>query len=97
MKSVDEMKNKIRDLQGQKEFFESLSPDVQMVNLNISRINLINEQIILLNWTLEKDKPVDIKTRLVQALDDFGVGFEMYDEPNDKLADYLIEVIDELK
>ncbi len=97
MKSVDEMKNKIRDLQGQKEFFESLSPDVQMVNLNISRINLINEQINLLNWILEKDKPVDIKTRLVQALDDFGVGFEMYDESNDKLADYLIEVIDELK
>ncbi len=44
-----------------------------------------------------QDKSISIKTRLVQALDDFGVGSEMYDESNDKLADYLIEVIDELK
>lgn len=37
-----------------------------------------------------------LKERLIQALDDFGVGNELYDEPNDKLADYLIEVVDEL-
>lgn len=39
---------------------------------------------------------LDIKERLVQALDDFGVGNEMYDETNESLADYLIEVISEL-
>lgn len=37
-----------------------------------------------------------LKERLVQALDDFGVGNELYDDHNDKLADYLMEVIDEL-
>ena len=37
-----------------------------------------------------------LKERLVQALDDFGVGNELYDDLNDKLADYLMEVIDEL-
>lgn len=39
----------------------------------------------------------DLKERLVQALDDFGVGYENYDESNENLADYLMEVIDELK
>ena len=38
-----------------------------------------------------------IKERLIQALDDFGVGSEMYDETNETLADYLIEVITELR
>ena len=37
-----------------------------------------------------------LKIRLVQALDDFGVGDESYDDSNDNLADYLMEVIDEL-
>lgn len=39
---------------------------------------------------------LDIRERLIQALDDFGVGNEMYDETNESLADYLIEVIAEL-
>lgn len=39
---------------------------------------------------------LDIRERLIQALDDFGVGNEMYDETNESLADYLIDVIDEL-
>ena len=37
-----------------------------------------------------------VRGRLIQALDDFGVGNEMYDETNESLADYLIEVIAEL-
>ena len=37
------------------------------------------------------------KERLIQALDDFGVGNEMYDETNESLADYLMEVIAELR
>lgn len=43
-----------------------------------------------------ENNSLDIKERLVQALDDFGVGNEMYDETNEALADYLIEVIAEL-
>lgn len=39
----------------------------------------------------------NLRDRLIQALDDFGVGCKMYDDSNDKLADYLMEVIDELK
>lgn len=38
----------------------------------------------------------DIRERLIQALDDFGVENEMYDETNESLADYLIEMIAEL-
>lgn len=34
---------------------------------------------------------------IIQALDDFGVGNEMYDETNESLADYLMEVIAELR
>lgn len=37
-----------------------------------------------------------VRERLIQALDDFGVGNEMYDETNEPLADYLIDVIAEL-
>ena len=37
-----------------------------------------------------------LRIRLIQALDDFGVGDESYDDSNDNLADYLMEVIDEL-
>lgn len=40
---------------------------------------------------------LDIRERLIQALDDFGVENEMYDETNESLADYLIEAIAELK
>lgn len=43
-----------------------------------------------------KNNVSSIKERLIQALDDFGVGNEMYDETNEALADYLIEVIAEL-
>lgn len=43
-----------------------------------------------------EDNSLDIRERLIQALDDFGVGNEMYDDPNEYLADYLIEVIPEL-
>lgn len=39
---------------------------------------------------------LDIRGRLIQALDDFGIENEMYDETNESLADYLIEVITEL-
>lgn len=39
----------------------------------------------------------NLRERLIQALDDFGVSYENYDDPNENLADYLIEVIDELK
>lgn len=39
---------------------------------------------------------MNIRERLIQALDDFGVGNEMYDNTNESLADYLIEVIAEL-
>lgn len=45
---------------------------------------------------MESNK-LNIRERLIQALDDFGVGNEMYDETNESLADYLIEVIDELR
>lgn len=38
----------------------------------------------------------DIRERLIQALDDFGVGNEIYDETKESLVDYLIEVIAEL-
>lgn len=38
----------------------------------------------------------NLRKRLIQALDDFGVGCENYDESNESLADYLIEIIDEL-
>lgn len=37
-----------------------------------------------------------IRERLIEALCDFGVGYENYEESNESLADYLIEVIDEL-
>lgn len=97
MKSLDEIKSKIQELQEQKKFFESLEPDIQTVDLNISRTNLINGQICLLNWIIEENGATSIKERLIQALDDFGVGFEMYDEVNESLASYLIEVIDELQ
>lgn len=40
---------------------------------------------------------LDIRERLIQTIDDFGVGNEMYDETNESLADYLIEIIDELR
>ena len=40
---------------------------------------------------------LSVRERLIQALDDFGVGNEMYDESNESLADYLIDVIAELK
>ena len=40
---------------------------------------------------------LSVRERLIQALDDFGVGNEMYDETNESLADYLIEVVAELK
>lgn len=40
---------------------------------------------------------LSVRERLIQALDDFGVGNEMYDGTNESLADYLIEVIAELK
>lgn len=40
---------------------------------------------------------LSVRERLIQALDDFGVGNEMYDETNESLTDYLIEVIAELK
>lgn len=40
---------------------------------------------------------LSVRERLIQALDDFGVVNEMYDETNESLADYLIEVIAELK
>ena len=40
---------------------------------------------------------LSIRERLIQALDNFSVGNQMYDEPNEALADYLIEVIAELK
>lgn len=39
---------------------------------------------------------MDIRERLIQALDDFGVGNEMYNETNESLADYFIEAIAEL-
>lgn len=45
---------------------------------------------------MESNK-LNIRERLIQALDDFGVENEMYDETNESLADYLIEVIDELR
>lgn len=45
----------------------------------------------------KQNNELGVKERLIQALDDFGVGNEMYDETNETLADYLIEVIDELK
>jgi hypothetical protein len=38
-----------------------------------------------------------IRERLIWALDDFGVGSEMYDETNESLADYLMEIIAELR
>ena len=44
---------------------------------------------------MESNK-LNIRERVIQALDDFGVGNEMYDETNESLADYLIEVIAEL-
>lgn len=44
-----------------------------------------------------ENSELSIRERLIQALDNFGVGNEMYDEPNETLADYLIEVIAELK
>ena len=40
---------------------------------------------------------LSIRERLIQALDNFGVGSEMYDETNESLADYLMEVIAELR
>lgn len=95
MKTTNEIENKIQKFQEQKEFFNSLEPDIQTVNLNVSRINLIEAQIELLNWILSNNTN-DLKERMVQALEDFGVGNEMYDDSNDKLADYLIEVIEEL-
>lgn len=45
---------------------------------------------------LMESNKLDIRERLIQALDNFGVGNEMYEETNESLADYLIEVIDEL-
>lgn len=38
---------------------------------------------------MESNK-LNIRERLIQALDDFGVGNEMYDETNESLADYLM-------
>lgn len=46
---------------------------------------------------LMESNKLNIRERLIQALDDFGAGNEMYDETNESLADYLIEVIDELR
>lgn len=43
-----------------------------------------------------ENNEMNIRERLIQALDDFGVGNEMYDNTNESLADYLIEVIAEL-
>lgn len=43
-----------------------------------------------------ENNSLGVRERLIQALDDFGVGNEMYDETNESLADYLIEVIAEL-
>ena len=45
---------------------------------------------------LMENNKMNIRERLIQALDDFGVGNEMYDNTNESLADYLIEVIAEL-
>lgn len=98
MRSVEEINQKIKNMEGQKSFFESIDADIQVVDLNISRINLCNAQIGLLKWILERGKEkADIRERLVKAFDDFGVENGMYDETNESLADYLIEVIDELR
>ena len=45
---------------------------------------------------LMENNKMNIRERLIQALDDFGVGNEMYDNTNESLADYLIEIIAEL-
>lgn len=98
MRSIEEINQKIKNMEVQKSFFESIDADVQAVDLNVSRINLCNAQIGLLKWILDGGKKKeDIRERLVNAFDDFGVGNEMYDETNESLADYLIEVIEELR
>lgn len=98
MRSVEEINQKIKNMEGQKSFFESIDADIQGVDLNISRINLCNTQIGLLKWILDGGKEkADIRERLIQALNDFGVRNEMYNETNESLADYLIEVIEELR
>ena len=57
-----------------------------------------NENFVLSDKEdLMENNKMNIRERLIQALDDFGVGNEMYDETNESLADYLIEVIDELR
>ena len=57
-----------------------------------------NRKPISLNKeNLMESNKLNIRERLIQALDDFGAGNEMYDETNESLADYLIEVIDELR
>lgn len=38
-----------------------------------------------------ENKYLDIRERLIQTLDNFSVGNEMYNETNEALADYLIE------
>ena len=48
MRSVEEINQKIKNMEGQKSFFESIDADIQGVDLNISRINLCNTQIGLL-------------------------------------------------
>lgn len=59
---------------------------------------LVNENFDSLDKEdLMESNKLNIRERLIQALDDFGVGNEMYDETNESLADYLIEVIDELR
>ena len=38
-----------------------------------------------------------IRERLIWAVDDYGVVSEMYAETNESLADYLMEIIAELR
>lgn len=57
-----------------------------------------NRKPISLNKeNLMESNKLNIRERLIQALDDFGAGNETYEETNESLADYLIEVIDELR